>query len=178
MAVMRRELPSGTVRMREHRPSMWNHPLLTALLGAIAVLIAYQLLAGAMFWARVKVDDLRYGYPRSYQLDGFVGFGESNGTPTHFVALNLHRQIVVLVTSGDDPSHTITLKGPYLFGSDEEYSPVTLRLVDVNGDGYPDVVLGVDHQQVVWIDQPRQGSFRPISPQERMAATQVLGGAP
>ncbi len=178
MAVMRRELPSGTVRMREHRPTLWNHPLLTATLGALAVIVAYQLLSGTLFWARVKIDDVRYGYPRSYQLDGFVGFGESNGTPTHFVALNLHRQIVVLVTAGDDPAHTSVLKGPYLFGNDEEYSPVTLRLVDVTGDGYPDVVLNVDHQQVVWVAQPRQGLFRPLTPQERLAAAQVLGTAP
>ncbi len=178
MAVMRRELPSGTVRMRERRPTVWNHPLLSAMLGALAVIVTYQLLSGTLFWARVKLDDVRYGYPRSYQLDGFVGFGESNGTPTHFVALNLHRQIVVLVTAGDDPSHTSVLKGPYLFGTDEEYSPVTLRLVDVTGDGYPDVVLNVDNQQVVWVDQPRQGTFRPLLPGERTAAARALGTAP
>lgn len=55
---------------------------------------------------------------------------------------------------------------------------MTLRLVDVTGDGYPDVVLNVDHQQVVWVDQPRQGLFRPLTPQERLAAAQVLGTAP
>ncbi len=181
MAVMRRELPSGTVRMDvdpyRRRDPLWGHPLLSAALAAVAVLVAYQLLSGTLFWARVKIDDLRYGYPRSYQTDGYVGFGESNGLPTHFVALNLHRQVVVLITPGDDPTHVTALKGPYLFGTNEEYAPVTLRLVDVNGDGYPDLAVSVDHQQVVWVDQPRQGVFRPLQPQEKAAAAQVLGTA-
>ncbi len=178
MAIMRRELPSGTVRMRPRREGFWAHPFSSAFLAALAVLVAYQLLSGAVFWAKLRLDDLRYGYPRSYQIDGYVGFGESNGLPTHFVALNLHRQIMIYAIAGDDPTRVLTIKGPYLYGADEEYSPVTLRLVDVNADGYPDLVLNVDRQQIVYVDQPAQRAFRPLLPQERAAAARALGSTP
>lgn len=182
MAIMRRELPSGVVPMRNpeperHHGGFWSHTLVSAAIAAVAVVVAYQVLAGALFWARVKVDDFRYGYPRSYQIDGYVGYDESNGQPTHFIALNLHRQVMVMIVAGDDPTHVTTLKGPYLYGADQEYTPVTLRLIGVNSDGYPDLVLNVAQQQVVWVDQPRQARFRPLLPAEHAAAMRALGAA-
>lgn len=178
MAVMQREVPNGTVRMRPRQERSWSSPVISAALCAVAVVVAFQVLSGALFWAQVKIDDLRYGFPRSYQTDGYVGFGESNGLPTHFIAMNLHRQVVIMAIAGDDPTHVQTIKGPYLYGTQEEYTPVTLRLVDVTGDGYPDLVVNVDHQQIVYVDEPRQGTFRPLLPQERGAAARVLGVAP
>lgn len=179
MAMMRREAPSGLVRLGpRRRGGILAHPLASAALAAVAVLVAYQVVSGAVSWAQLRLDDLRYGYPRSSQLEGYVGFGESNGLPTHFIALNLHRQIVVLYIAGDDPSHVSTIKGPVLFGENAEYLPVTLRLVDVNGDGYPDLVLSVGQQQLVYLDQPRLASFRPLLPRERAAVARVLGAAP
>lgn len=175
MAIMRRELPSGTVRMRPRREGFWAHPISSAVLAALAVLVAYQLMTGLVFWAQLRIDDLRYGFPRSYQTDGYVGFGETNGQPTHFIALNLRRQVMIYAIPGDDPTHVLTIKGPFLFGANEEYAPVTLRLIDVNGDGYPDLVLNVDRQQIVYVDQPAQHDFRQLLPGERAAAARVLG---
>lgn len=179
MAMMRRELPSGLVRMEPRR--RWpvaTHPFVAAALAAVAVVVAYQVLTGALFWARVKLDDLRYGYPRSTQAEAYVGFGESNGLPTHFIALNLHRQVIVLSIAGDDPTHVTTIKGPYLFGDGAEYAPVTMRFVDVTGDGYPDLVLTVGGQQIIYADDPRRAAFRPLLPQERASAARLLGAAP
>ena len=182
MAMIRREMPSGLVRMdgtmAPRRRGMLAHPLLTAAFAAAAIVIAYQLLSGLLFWTQLRLDDLRYGYPRSSQMEGYVGFGESNGQPTHFMALNLHRQVVVLYIAGDNPTHVSTIKGPLLYGANEEYAPVTMRLVDVTGDGYPDLVLSVDRQQIVYVDQPRLASFRPLLPAERAAAARVLGVSP
>lgn len=182
MAMMRRETPSGLVRMDRvkapQRRSVLAHPLITAAFAAAAIVIAYQLLAGLLFWTHLRLDDLRYGYPRSSQMEGYVGFGESTGQPTHFIALNLRRQVEVLYISGDDPTHVSTIKGPLLYGANEEYAPVTMRLVDVNGDGYPDLVLSVDRQQIVYVDQPRLATFRSLLPAERAAAARVLGVSP
>src|SRR5437763_5617002 len=177
MALMRRELPSGTIRMKPRRRGVRAHPLSSATLATLAVLVAYQLFSSGVFWAQVRLDDLRYGYPRSYQVDGYVGFGEANGLPTHFIALNLHRQVMIYAIAGSDPTHVLAIKGPYLFGDHAEYAPVRLRLVDVTGDGYPDLVLDVDHQHVVYVDEPRLGTFRPLIPQERAATARVLGPA-
>ena len=174
MALMRRELPSGTIRMKPRRRGLRTHPMSSAILATLAVLVAYQLLSSAVFWVQLRLDDLRYGYPRSCQLDGYVGFGEVNGLPTHFIALNLHRQVMIYGIAGSDPTRVLTIKGPYLFGTNEQYAPVRLRLIDVTGDGYPDLVLDVDHQHVVYVDEPRLGAFHLLSPGERAAAARVL----
>ncbi|HKC76393.1 MAG TPA: hypothetical protein VKF37_19650, partial [Chloroflexota bacterium] len=73
MALMRRELPSGTIRMKPRRPRLRTHPMSSAILATLAVLVAYQLLSSTVFWVQLRLDDLRYGYPRSCQLDGYVG---------------------------------------------------------------------------------------------------------
>ena len=177
MALMRRELPSGTIRMKPRRRGLGTHPLSSAILATLAILVAYQLLGSAVFWAQLRLDDLRYGYPRSCQVDGYVGFGDANGLPTHFIALNLHRQVMIYAIAGSDPTHVLTIKGPYLFGANEQYAPVRLRLIDVTGDGYPDLILDVDRQHVVYVDEPQLGTFRPLLPQERAATARVLGPA-
>ncbi len=180
MAMLRREMPSGLVRMDavpRRRQGFLTHPFATAALGVAAVIVAYQLLSGALFWVQLRLDDLRYGYPRSTQMDAYVGFGESSGLPTHFIALNLHRQIVVMYLSGDEPTRPHVLKGPYLYGPDQEYAPVTLRVVDVTGDGYPDLVVTVDHQRVVYVDVPSRAEFRPLLPAEYAAVDRILGPA-
>ena len=177
MALMRRELPSGTIRMKPRRPRLRTYPMSSAILATLAVLVAYQLLSSTVFWVQLRLDDLRYGYPRSCQLDGYVGFGEANGLPTHFIAVNLHRQVMIYAIAGSNPTHVLTIKGPYLFGTNEQYAPVRLRLIDVTGDGYPDLVLDVDHQHAVYVDEPRLGTFRALLPQERAAAARVLGPA-
>src|SRR5437763_924286 len=177
MALMRREVPSGMIRMKPRRRGLRSHPLSSAILATLAILVAYQLLGSAVFWAQLRLDDLRYGYPRSCQVDGYAGFGEANGLPTHFIALNQHRKVMIYAIAGSDPSHVLTIKGPYLFGDHAAYAPVRLRLLDVTGDGYPDLVLDVDHQHVVYVDEPRLGTFRPLLPQERAATARVLGPA-
>ena len=84
---------------------------------------------------------------------------------------------MIYAIAGRDPTHVLTIKGPYLFGTNEQYAPVRLRLIDVTGDGYPDLILDVDRQHVVYVDEPRRGTFRPLPPQERAAALRVLGPA-
>src|ERR687885_763696 len=173
MALMRRELPSGTIRMKPRRPGLRTHPMSSALLATLAVLVAYQLLSSAVFWVQLRLDDLRYGYPRSCQLDGYVGFGGTKCPPTPFITPNLPRQVMIYAIAGSDPTHVLTIKGPYLFGTNEQYAPVRLRLIDVTGDGYPDLIVDVDHQHVVYVDEPRLGTFRPLLSQERAATARV-----
>ena len=134
---------------------------LTLLLAALAIYAAVSLLMSKL---HVVVDDLRYGRPRTTQLDGFVGHNEAAGHPTHLMAINLNRQIVVVELPGGDPTKVHTITGPYLFGANEDFTPVTLSLRDMDGDGHVDLLLDVRREQLVYLN--KDGAFRLPTPEE------------
>jgi hypothetical protein len=138
----------------------------TAVLTYLLLLfLGYLLLTPVLGWGQRRLDDLRYGYPRTTQLDGFVGHNESGGEPTHLIAINLHRQISVLEIPGGDTAKVQALAGPYLVGADGEYAVPRLSLQDINGDGNVDLLLGVRDEVVVYVNE--NGAFRLITPAER-----------
>ena len=79
--------------------------------------------------------------------------------------MNLNRQVVVIEIPGGDPSKTRTLTGPYLFGADEDKTPVLLRLDDLNRDGAKDLIVNVKNEEIVYLN--KDGEFKPITPEER-----------
>lgn len=137
--------------------------IITALLALLAV---YVIMGNVMGWGRSKIDDLRYGATRTYQVDEVVGHDDGAGTPTHFIAMNLNRQVVVIEIPGGDPSKIRTLTGPYLFGADEDQTPVVLRFADLNRDGSKDLIVNVKNEEIVYLN--RDAQFLPITPEERM----------
>jgi len=58
-----------------------------------------------------------------------------------------------------------SLPGPYLFGADEDLTPVHLALDDVDGDGANDLLINVRNEQLVYLN--KDGNFRLPSPEER-----------
>jgi hypothetical protein len=125
----------------------------------LALWVAYAVCSAAVAWAQIKLDDIRYGYPRTYQTDGFIGYREESGIPTHFSVLNAHRQVLIIIVPGGEPSHVTVIKGPYLFGPGQEFSPATLEVADVNHDGYADLRLHVAGQTVVYLNDHRRQTF-------------------
>ncbi len=79
---------------------------------AIASLATYVLLSTAVQWAQVKMDDLQYGRPRTVQMDAYVGQNETEGVPSHFIAMNLDRRVTIIEMQGGDPSKVNTIIGP------------------------------------------------------------------
>ena len=77
-------LPGG---VRPALSSWW----MTALAYLLLLILGYLLITPVIGWGQRRLDDLRYGFPRTTQIDGFVGHSELGGTPTHLIALNLHR---------------------------------------------------------------------------------------
>lgn len=173
MAVTSRDLHSNTTLRRQVvrptpvarvYPATTRLPyVLTLLLCALAlVLVGNSLLQ----WGQTKLDDMRYGRPRTTHLEGWVGHNEAAGNITQFVAMNLNRQVTVFEIPGGDVSQTRTLKGPYLFGANEDLTPVHLQLQYVNADKDIDLVINVKDEQIIYINEG--GSFRLINGQERI----------
>lgn len=148
-------------RVRQITPSFST----TVLAYVLLLVLGYLLLTPVLGWGQRRLDDLRYGFPRSTQVDGFVGHGEQNGVPTHLMALNIRGQISILELPGGDASKVRTIQGPYLVGADGPYAVPMLTLQDVTDDGNVDLLVQVRNEVVVYVNE--NGAFRLMTPTER-----------
>ena len=111
-------------------------------------------------------DDATYGRPRTYQVDAVVGHNDSPSNPSHFIFLNLNRQVIVTELPGGDTTHARIYNGPTLFGDGQDLTPITAEFKDVNGDGKPDMIVHIQDQRLVFINDGTQ--FRPQKPGEQV----------
>lgn len=138
--------------------------------GVLALLAVYVLLSSVIGWGQVVIDDMKYGRPRTFHLTANVGRPEEANAPTHLIAMNLDRQVVIMEIPGGDATKVRTLPGPYLFGAGEDLTPVTMRLADMNGDGAADLVVRVKDEEMVYLN--RDNSFSLITAEERQQLLQ------
>src|SRR3954468_19288920 len=174
MAVTHKSLRSAQVA--QPRGSVVLHRIhilaygVTLILAAAAIYVVVSLLLGKV---SVLVDDLRYGRPRTTQIDAFVGHEQATGQPTHLMAINLNRQVMMIELPGGEAAKARTLSGPYLFGANEALTPLQLHLQDLDGDGKLDLLLDIRQEQLVYLN--RDGACRLPSP-EKQAALQRGSG--
>jgi hypothetical protein len=165
-------LPHTPWPQQTKRPRSRLHPLFFLGTGMLATLTLIAVLSIVTSWFTTTLDDLRYGRPRTFQIDAYVGHNESPGMPSHFLAVNLHGRIEIIELPGGDASHARIYIGPQLYGSDADLIPVTLSFIDVNSDHKPDMIINFQGTQVVFIND--QGGFRPLRPEERGPVEQFL----
>lgn len=166
-----RMLPVPAAAPRQATAGTLAYGLALVLIVVLLNLILTPLLA----WGRTKLDDLRYGRPRTMQMTAFVGHNESNGQPSHFVAMNLRRRVMILEIPGGDASKTRTIVGPYLFGAGEDLTPVLLRFEDVNADTRLDMLVNVKQEEMVYLNDAADNSFRVATADE---LGQIQGATP
>jgi hypothetical protein len=82
--------------------------------------------------------------------------------PSHFLALNLHGRIEIIELPGGDPAHARMYVGPQIYGPGADLVPVTLRFIDPNHTGHPDMLVLFQNSQVVFHN--RQDSFQAATP--------------
>lgn len=165
MAVVSRPMKSRRAALPSTVWSALSSIWATALTYILLLALGALLLTAALTWGQRRLDDLRYGFPRTTQIDGLVGHNETGGTPTHLFAVNLRRQISIIELPGGDATKVQVLTGPYLFGDDGEYAVPKLALEDLTRDGRPDLLLQVRGEVVVYVNE--NGGFRLITPAER-----------
>jgi hypothetical protein len=139
--------------------------LLTAMVSALALLALVVLTQHGIAWTQARLDDLRYGTPRTVQLVGAVGGGDSDVAPTRFIGLNLDGQVSILVIPAGDTSRLAALQGPYVIGRDGPQVVPHLKLADATGDGQADLLLTVRGETVIYVNH--EGVFALITPEER-----------
>lgn len=131
----------------DHRGVHW---LLYVGLGMLAALALWALGANALTWGTNEYNNILYGYPRTFQTDAVVGHNDSSRNPSHFVAVNLHGQIIIFELPGGDPSKSQDYVGPDLIGPQDDLLPVTLSFSDVNHDGALDMIVHVSDKDFVF----------------------------
>lgn len=148
------------------------HPLLYLGLGMLGMLLLWTVLTMLLGWGNTLLNDMRYGRPRTFQIDAYVGHNEQSGIPSHFLAINLNRHIEVIELPGGDATHARIYIGPQLYGNGDELVPVTLNFIDANGDGKKDMLISFQGSRVVFIND--QNGFRPLQAGERVQIERFL----
>ena len=133
----------GRERQTEELPRQGKHPLFyigICLMILVLFITAYTYIPPT--WQR-HLDDMQYGYPRTFQTDANVGRGI--GT-SHFLVVNVHGTIEV-VEIPNTPNNTTVQPHLYIImhlsGQGADLVPATLSFPDVNGDGKPDLQVTV-----------------------------------
>jgi hypothetical protein len=153
-------LPPGQAQRRSH-----DHWLLFVGVGMIAMLVLWVLGTMLVNWWNVTQDDWHYGRPRTFQIDARVGHNDDT-TPSHFIAMNFNRHVIIIEFPGGDPTKAKDYLGPTLFGDGQDLTPVILSFKDVNGDGKPDMLVHIQDQTFVFLNDGTQ--FRPLKPGEHI----------
>ena len=109
-------------------------------LAFIVMVGGWWLLSGVANWWQGVQDNLKYGSPRTFQVDQYVGLGDSPAHPDHFIALNLHGVIEVIQLNPQDQSKDAVY---VLTNVGNESVPASLSFRDVNGDGKVDIVVTI-----------------------------------
>lgn len=131
--------------------------------GLMIMLLGFMALSWLGNWWTTTTNDWIYGRPRTYQTDHVVGHNDSPQNPSHFIALNLNRHVLVIEFPGGDASKALTYLGPVLLGDGQDLVPVTLSFEDCNGDGKPDLNVHIGDQVIVFLNA--NGKF--VSPQQQ-----------
>lgn len=155
------QLPRPPRRAQRSRFS-W---LLVLGIGMIVMLLLW--IGGSLvvnWWQNYQID-MKYGRPRTYQTDARVGHNDAH-TPSHFLALNINRQVEVIEFPGGDATQAKVYLGPTLLGQESDLDIVTVSFKDVNGDGKPDMILSVANAKYVYIND--NGAFRLVHANEHI----------
>jgi hypothetical protein len=146
------------------KPRLRAHWMLSVGVGMLAMIALWVAGSWVLQWWQVHQDDVTYGRPRTFQTDAVVGHTDSPTNPSHFLAINLNRHVLVIECPGGDCAHAVIYLGPTLFGDGQDLTPVTLTFQDLNGDGKPDMIVHLQDQRLAFLNE--NGKFRPAKPGE------------
>jgi hypothetical protein len=128
--------PTKVINRRFDRTSL----VIWLCLGLIVMIVGWWFLSWVANWWQGVTDNMKYGTPRTFQADHYVGLGDSPAHPDHFIALNLHGVIEVIQLNSQDH----TKDAVYVLTSvDNEGVPASLSFRDVDSDGKMDIVVTI-----------------------------------
>jgi hypothetical protein len=118
--------------------------------GMIAALALWVSLSAILGWGTTEYNNIVYGYPRFYQTDAVVGHGDSPEHPRHYIAQNLHGQVIVIELPAGNPAKSYAYVGPDLIANGDDQIPITLSFSDVNHNGKPEMIIHIENREVIF----------------------------
>jgi hypothetical protein len=140
-----RNAAPGKTRDLPELPRKRVHWFLPVGIGMLAMLALWLLGTNIVGWGTQVYNDFHYGNPRTYQVDAVVGHNhDSKAHPSHFIAMNLNRQAVVIEVMAGDPQKAITYVVPgTIAGDGGDRVPVTVEFRDVTHDHLVDMIVHI-----------------------------------
>lgn len=133
------------------------HWLLYVGVGMVAALALWVVGSTLVAWGSATYNNIAYGNPRTFQTDAVVGHGgDSPQHPSHFIALNLNGQVIIIELRAGNPANSITYTGPHFYETGGNLIPVTLEFRDVNHDGKPDMLIHFQDNVIVFLNDGTQ----------------------
>jgi hypothetical protein len=136
---------TGNQKQKQRWRDSKVHWLLPIGIGMIAMLILWEVGSLALSWGTNVYNNVVYGNPRTYQTNAVVGHGgDSPAHPSHFIAVNLNGQAIVIEFPAGNPQNASSYLVPYYIrGQGEDQAPVTVDFRDVTGDGKVDMIVSI-----------------------------------
>jgi hypothetical protein len=130
--------------------------------GMMVMFVLWLTASSLSQWWHVQQDTWRYGYPRTFQCDADV----KHGGISHFTVENLNGHIFIVESQINNLAETKIYQGPVFEGPGTDLLPATISFQDVNGDGYPDLILAVGTGRYIFIND--HTGFRPTTPADKI----------
>jgi len=124
------------------KPKVQLHWLVFVGVGLLLMLAGYMAFSDLGTWWQTHQDDATYGNPRTFQTDAVVGHGDSNSNPSHFIAINLKGDIIVIEIPGGNAKKAISYAITTLPGN-QGNPPVRLVFQDFDHDGKIDMLVQI-----------------------------------
>ena len=125
--------------------------------GMVAMVLGWMLLSSLAQWWQGQQETWQYGYPRTFQMDADV----RHGGISHFTVENLDGHILIIEVQVASLTKSRIYAGPVFSGPGADTQPATVSFQDVNGDGYPDMLIAVGTGRSLYIND--HTGFRPAT---------------
>ncbi len=118
--------PLSYTRRVSSRQGFNFHWLVFVGIAMFIMIIGWVAFSALGSWWQTTQDDWHYGRPRTFQTDAVVGHNDSSSNPSHFIAVNLNRHVLIVELPGGDATKARIYSGPILIGPGQDLAPVTL----------------------------------------------------
>ena len=125
---------------KERPPSRRFHWMIFMGMVVFVMVLGWILFTVFGYWWQGKQDDWKYGNPRTFQTNQFVGHGDSPDHPDHFIAVNTGGMIEVVELNVINPKFDHVY--PITTAIDLQ-TPVFLSFEDTNHDGKLDMLVTI-----------------------------------